>query len=201
MQTIIYYIKRKQYGYVMHPNSRFSKQSGFLLPIALVFIVVASGAALVVSKQLEKSALLSIDLILYNKSLYAAETGAQLGLNKLFFISNVNDHMERGGISNIDNNTNKVNHINQCETLNIDQVFSLVELKNCHIKVSCHSQPVSVDMRSFKIESVASCRLLSSILTGAENGAVNSAGDARLIGGSKKVSTQKVIVSRLLPAQ
>ena len=187
----------------MHPNPRFSKQSGFLLPIALVFIVVASGAALVVSKQLEKSALLSIDLILYNKSLYAAETGVQLGLNKLFFIGNANDHIERGGISNIDNNNNKVNHKNQCEALNIDEVFSLVELKNCHIKVSCNSQLVSIDMRRFKIESVASCSLLASILTGAENGsrAVSNAGEAISIRGSRKVATQKVIASRLLPDQ
>ncbi len=72
-------------------NRDGSKQKGFLLPMVVFLIVTASGVVLVVSKQLERSVLLSVDLILYDKSLYAAEMGAQLGLNKLLFMRGSND--------------------------------------------------------------------------------------------------------------
>lgn len=154
-------------------NRYYSKQQGFLLPIALFLIVVASGAALVISKQLEQSALFSVDLILYDKSLYAAEAGAQLGINQLLFT--------------ID--SAKANHYKQCKALNINQVFKVMELKNCHIKVSCNSHSVSVDKYHYAIESEASC------------GTVHSTGDIAATDTLTETTTQQVIMSRVLKIQ
>ncbi|MFT6968039.1 MAG: MSHA biogenesis protein MshP [Cellvibrionaceae bacterium] len=144
-----------------------SRQKGFLLPIVLFLIVIASGVAFVVSKQLEQSALLSVDLILYDKSLYAAEMGAQLGLNKLLFMHTSNHIASEH--SNVDsaNNIDTASYDMQCKALSINQVFSLTELKNCNFSVSCRSQSAGADSDHYTIESIAACGTLDITLNSA----------------------------------
>jgi hypothetical protein len=167
-------------------NRDGSKQKGFLLPIVLFLIVTASGVALVVSKQLERSVLLSVDLILYDKSLYAAEMGAQLGLNKLLFMRGSNDIASEH--SNVDraNNTGKASYNVQCKALSINQVFSLTELKNCNFSVSCRSQSAGVDSNHFTIESIAACGTLDTTLNNPTDSTLDNSVDEVIFSTSNK---------------
>jgi hypothetical protein len=189
-------------------NRYSDSQKGFLLPIALFLIVTASGVALVVSKQLEQSALLSVDQILYDKSFYAAEMGAQLGMNKLLFMPNSIDMASEHTSLDVNEDTNKKNNADnniktaididlhkpnnvhktsydiQCKALNIKRVFSLTELKNCKLKVSCRSQAAGADSNHYTIESIAICGILDIALNSPIDSTLDNPVDKMLDGSS-----------------
>ncbi len=96
------------------------KQKGFLLPLALFMIVVASGGVLLMSKHANDSSAGLTLAVVSKQSVYAAETGAQLAVNQLFFPV-----------------TNRQQTDARCSTTSINQSFSVIGIDNCRVVVSC----------------------------------------------------------------
>ncbi len=96
------------------------KQKGFLLPLALFMIIVASGGALLMSKQVNDSTTGLTLASMSKQSIYAAETGAQLVANQVFFPSATRQQSDT-----------------RCSTISINQNFSVLGLDQCQITVSC----------------------------------------------------------------
>lgn len=161
-----------------------SRQDGFLLPLVLFLIVVSSGAALLMSRQIERSALLTVDIILYEKSLYAAEIGAQLGMHHLLF----------GKESDLE----QINPYEQCKTLNRHQRFQVVEFKNCEVQTSCSSQPISKGQRHYIIESEASCTSVNSVNNRLFSDAPVTKEAQAIKDNPIKTATQKIRLSQVL---
>lgn len=98
----------------------YVKQQGFLLPTALFLILFASGAALLMSKQVTQSANHSLVSGFSKQSLYAAETAAQLGAHQLRFLAHDRRQTDQ-----------------QCQALMIDRVFDAPSLNQCRLIVRC----------------------------------------------------------------
>lgn len=117
-------------------------QQGFLMPTAL-FIVIGLGAlALTISRFSSASFSAAVQEGVNVQTLYAAETGAQWGMNQLIF--NVDDR------ATADANCTSVNG----STLNL----SVSGLNNCSVAVSCTHTADSGDTTSFyTLQSAAEC--------------------------------------------
>lgn len=66
-------------------NSFKQKQQGFLLPLALFIVVVMGLFALVLSRNTIQTGTAAVQEITSTQAFYAAESGAQLGMQNLFF--------------------------------------------------------------------------------------------------------------------
>ena len=105
----------------MAPNSRqFNGEDGFLLPMALLLLVLASVLAVVMIQQSQQIRELELFSGLAQQSVYAAETGAQLASQQVLFPV-------------IDRQTAD----SRCQALIINQQWSLPGLQQCQIEVSC----------------------------------------------------------------
>jgi len=109
----------------MFPNKVFSdtykKQQGFLLPLAVFIVVVMGIFALVISRntiQTNTSATLEV---ITTQAFYAAESGAQRGMNVLFFP----DASSREQVDT------------RCVGLNTTFTFTVPGLNNCSAVVTC----------------------------------------------------------------
>lgn len=69
----------------MCPNSFKQKQQGFLLPLAIFIVVVMGLFALVLSRNTIQAGTSAVQEVISTQAFYAAETGAQLGMQNLFF--------------------------------------------------------------------------------------------------------------------
>jgi MSHA biogenesis protein MshP len=69
----------------MYPNSLQQKQQGFLLPLALFIVVVMGLFALVLSRNTIQTGTSTVQEMVSTQAFYVAESGAQLGMQNLFF--------------------------------------------------------------------------------------------------------------------
>ncbi|RYZ93898.1 MAG: MSHA biogenesis protein MshP, partial [Moraxellaceae bacterium] len=69
----------------MFPKSFRKNQQGFLLPLAIFIIVVMGLFALVVSRNTIQSNTAAVQEAISTQTFYAAESGAQRGMQVLFF--------------------------------------------------------------------------------------------------------------------
>ena len=103
-----------------HFEQSYNRQQGYLLPVALVIILMAAGAAIMMTKQLAQ---ISTSFLVNRFSLqttYAVETGVQLGRHQVFFPV-----------------ANRQQTDNRCQLMSINQTFNISGLDQCRIRVSC----------------------------------------------------------------
>lgn len=62
-----------------------TRQSGFLLPVAMFIVVVMGLAALALYRTTGQSSIASVQEVITTQALYAAESGLQTGLSELFY--------------------------------------------------------------------------------------------------------------------
>lgn len=97
------------------------QQQGFLLPLALFILVVMGGFALAISRTGSQSQTASIQEFMNVQSFYAAESGAQRGMQTLFL-----------------NNTARQTIDNLCNNMNVTHNFAAADgLKVCTAQVAC----------------------------------------------------------------
>jgi MSHA biogenesis protein MshP len=111
------FLEKKQ---PLEKSHTFTKQQGFLLPVALFIIVVIGGMALMVSKKVSESTATYIISAVSTQAFYAAESGAQAGMYDLFFIDTDRQLVD-----------------GRCAAMAISQVLSVQGVTNCTIAVSC----------------------------------------------------------------
>lgn len=96
-------------------------QQGFLLPLALFILIVMGGFALAISRASSQTQTASIQEFMNVQAFYAAESGAQRGMQALFL-----------------NNTARLSIDNACGNMAINQSFTGVNgLNVCSAQVSC----------------------------------------------------------------
>jgi len=149
MVVKLFFILR-EYLFVMFPNSKNKstplKQHGFLLPLALFILVVMGVLALTISRTSIQTQTSSIQEFMNVQAFYAAESGAQRGMNHLF------DPNSTPTRANVDS---------QCNGLNQTYTFTANGLKTCTAEVACTfttDADAPDDIRSFyTITSKGSC--------------------------------------------
>jgi MSHA biogenesis protein MshP len=134
-----------------------TRQQGFLLPVAIFLLVIASGFVLLMNKSLTQTSNTFLLNIFSQQSVYASETGAQLAINQLLLPA-----------------TNRQQTDQRCLDLSINQVFSAEDINQCRIVVSCrcrynnamacdtsesghYSGSTGVDNSYYYLESTATC--------------------------------------------
>ena len=112
----------------MFPNHRSKYQRGFLLPVAM-FVVVALGAlALAVSRFSGQSSLSAAQEGISLQAFYAAESGGQYAMNRIFYVASGGTPITRAAAT-----TN-------CASINGNvQNFSGSGLANCSATIACAS--------------------------------------------------------------
>ena len=118
------------------------QQQGFLIPLALFILVVMGVLALTISRTGMQTQTSAIQEFMNVQSFYAAESGAQRGMQRLFFNAN-----------------NKRADVNgRCASWNQTFTFTSDGLKACTAQVSCTFTVDAANIRSFyTITSVGSC--------------------------------------------
>ncbi len=107
-----------------HMSSR--RQTGIGLPAALFVIVVLALVAVAIT-ELERSSAESFSFnVLSQRAFYAAESGAQIGLNRLF---------PPGGAASDCNNS----------YFGVTQTFSQAGLQGCSVNVACRADTVGTE--------------------------------------------------------
>lgn len=101
-------------------SASLRKQSGFLMPVALFIIIVLGAMAILVSKKVSESASSYVSAGLSTQTFYAAESGAQAGLNALYFLDDDRQLVD-----------------GRCAVMAISETLSAVGLDNCRVTVSC----------------------------------------------------------------
>jgi MSHA biogenesis protein MshP len=104
----------------MFPNSK-KNQQGFLLPLAIFIVVVMGVFALVISRNTIQSSTSAVQEAISTQTFYAAESGAQRGMQTLFFP----DASSRQQVDT------------RCAALNTTHTFTVPGLNNCAAVVSC----------------------------------------------------------------
>jgi MSHA biogenesis protein MshP len=100
---------------------RFAQQQGFLLPLTLFILVVMSLFALVLSRNtIQTSTSATLEMVSV-QAFYAAESGAQRGMKKLFYP----DASSRQSADA------------RCLEPSVTHAFTVTGLKNCTAVVSC----------------------------------------------------------------
>lgn len=135
----------REYLFAMFPNSLFSKplhkQSGFLLPLALFILVVMGVLALTISRTSIQTQTSSVQELMNVQAFYAAESGAQRGMQALFL-----SNPKRAAVNN------------SCNNLNLMISFTANGLKACTAEVSCSFNIDPQNIYSFyTINSVGRC--------------------------------------------
>lgn len=130
----------------MFLNSRYKKiprqQQGFLIPLALFILVVMGVLALTISRTSMQTHASAIQEFTNIQAFYAAESGAQRGMQHLFFDANVNR-------PNVDG---------RCTGWSQTYNFASEGLMACNAQVNCTFVIDAANIRSFyTITSVGSC--------------------------------------------
>ncbi|MGS2717651.1 pilus assembly PilX N-terminal domain-containing protein [Eionea flava] len=110
----------KRHGSLTMAFVSVNKQSGFLMPVALFIIIVLGAMAILVSKKVSESASSYVSAGLSTQTFYAAESGAQAGLNALYFLDNDRQLVD-----------------GRCAAMAISETLSAIGLENCTVAVSC----------------------------------------------------------------
>lgn len=103
----------------MYPNPK--KQRGFLLPLAIFIVVVMGSFALVLSRNTIQSGGAAVQEITSVQAFYAAESGAQKGMQTLFFPGAIQRQV-------VDD---------QCAKPATTTTYTATGLNNCTALVSC----------------------------------------------------------------
>lgn len=104
----------------MCPNRIMPVQKGFLIPLALIIIVGLSALALALGKIASLAGTSATQEGISAQAFYAAESGAQFGMNRLFFPDDTR--------TTVDTN---------CLTFPLTRSFSIIGLKGCDVVVTC----------------------------------------------------------------
>lgn len=125
----------------MYPNRIVCVQQGFLIPLALVIIVGLSALALALGKIASLAGISAIQEGISAQAFYAAESGAQFGMNQLFF----------------PNDTRAIVDAN-CLTFPLTRSFSVTGLNGCDVVVTCTPTTDAENLTSFFVlDSRATC--------------------------------------------
>lgn len=135
----------------MCPNSQrigrlgLRKQRGFLMPLAVFIIVVMGGLAIVMARNISQSTTSTVQAAVAIQAFYAADSGAQWGMNQLFYDT---------GAALIRTQVDS-----QCTNLNGQNLtFSASGLSNCDTQLSCSSATDPSNVTSYYlISSAADC--------------------------------------------
>lgn len=131
--------------FVSSENVAIKSQQGFLMPLA-IFIVIAMGAlAIAVSRNIAQSNNSTVQAMVSVQAFYAADSGAQFGMNQLFY-----DTASPLTRAQVDSN---------CSALNgQSRSFSVAGLSNCETQLSCS---LSIDTGNttsyYTVTSTAQC--------------------------------------------
>ena len=116
-------------------------QRGFLIPLALVIIVGLSALALSLGKIASMAGVSAIQEGISAQAFYAAESGAQFGMNRLYFPDDTR--------ATVDAN---------CLTFPLTRSFSVAGLNGCDVTVTCTSTVDAKNLTSFfLLNSSATC--------------------------------------------
>jgi MSHA biogenesis protein MshP len=107
-------LKRRSY-------KKINKQAGFLLPLALFILVVMSLFALVLTRNTIQTGTGAVLEVISTQTFYAAESGAQSGMQVLFYPN----ASTRNGVDT------------RCVNLNATYTYSVTGLQNCSAQVTC----------------------------------------------------------------
>jgi MSHA biogenesis protein MshP len=137
----------REYLFAMFPNiisnKTLHKQRGFLLPLALFILVVMGVLALTISRTSIQTQTSGIQEMMNVQAFYAAESGAQRGMQQLF---------SPGSIPTRDDVDSKCNGWSQTYS------FTANGLKACTAEVDCVLTKDANDIRSFyTIASIGRC--------------------------------------------
>lgn len=125
----------------MCPNRIMYVQQGFLIPLALVIIVGLSALALALGKVTSLAGTSAIQEGISAQAFYAAQSGAQFGMNRLFFPEDTR--------ATVDAN---------CLTFPLVRSFSIIGLKGCDVAVTCTRTEDDKNLTSFFVlHSHATC--------------------------------------------
>lgn len=116
-------------------------QKGFLIPLALIIIVGLSALALALGKIASLAGISAIQEGISVQAFYAAESGAQFGMNRLFFPDDTR--------ATVDAN---------CLTFPLARSFSITGLNGCDVVVTCTPSTDIENLTSFfLLNSSATC--------------------------------------------
>lgn len=117
------------------------QQQGFLIPLALFILVVMGVLALTISRTSIQTQSSSIQEFTNIQAFYAAESGAQRGMQDLFLSKKTRQQTDQA-----------------CTNLAINRNFTENGLKACNARVNCTVTIDAANIRSFyTITSVGSC--------------------------------------------
>lgn len=130
----------------MFPNTAhkkiYSQQQGFLIPLALFILVVMGVLALTISRTSMQTQASAIQEFTSVQAFYAAESGAQRGMQRLF----LNADITRPGVNG------------RCSGWSQTFNFSSDGLKACTARVNCVFVTDAENIRSFyTVTSIGSC--------------------------------------------
>ncbi len=123
----------RRYLFAMCPDKSFTtrcsapalaaRQRGFLMPLAIFILVIMGFFVATLSRTTTQTALSATQEGVTLQAFYAAESGAQLGMNNLFYDSV--------------NSLTRLAVDGRCNSLSLSQNFSATGLGNCSATVSC----------------------------------------------------------------
>ena len=122
-------------------QSRRAIQRGFLIPLALVIIVGLSILALALGKIASQAGTSSIQEAVSAQAFYAAESGAQFGMNQLFFPDDTRAIVDAN-----------------CSSFPLSRTFTVPGLNGCSVNVTCLLSNDTASLTSYYVlNSTASC--------------------------------------------
>lgn len=124
----------------MYPNR--CKQSGFLLPVALVLIVGIAALAVAISKLTAQANVGAFREGLSMQAFYAAESGMQYGMNRVIFPD-----------------ASRASGVTQCAAVDTQSLtFGVDGLDGCSTTINCSSSANAADNTTFfTLTSSATC--------------------------------------------
>ncbi len=111
---------------LFHLKKLPKQQQGFLLPLAIFIVVVMGVFALVLSRNTIQSSTSAVQEAISIQAFYAAESGAQRGMQVLFL--DKTQALTRQAVDS------------RCTSLNTTYADNVPGLKNCSAVVTCHCQ-------------------------------------------------------------
>ena len=111
---------------LIHSKPIHKQQQGFLLPLAIFIVVVMGVFALVLSRNTIQVSTSAVQEAISTQAFYAAESGAQRGMQVLFF--DTTQALTRQAVDG------------RCVALNTTYTFTVSGLNNCSAVVTCTCQ-------------------------------------------------------------
>ncbi len=122
---------------------KIRKQSGYLMPLAAFILVVMGLMAVAVSRNAAQTGVASTQEAITLQAFYAAESGAQLGMNRLFY--NTGTALTQAMVDNA------------CDNLNINlNLSAAANLGNCAHTVTCARSAMDIT-HFYTVTSVGQC--------------------------------------------